>query len=89
MKTIRLLGALLLGLCIAVSSCGTGNDDTNRSAGSGSASQTTPNDSSGATSRSTSGVGEDNQDDSLGYPSNQSNLNAYSTSRKHDVKVPE
>jgi Flp pilus assembly protein TadD len=73
-----------LALCIALSSCGKVNDTEKGSEGSGSATETTPNDSSGAESRKAVGVGEDNQDDSLGYPSNQSNLNADSTSRKHD-----
>lgn len=83
---IKSLG-VILGLCAVLSSCGTNKNDTNRSEGSGSTSQTTPNDSSGAASRAAIGTGEDNQDDSLGYPSNQSNLNADSTRRKHDDKL--
>ncbi|MCF0040166.1 hypothetical protein [Dyadobacter fanqingshengii] len=82
LKSVLTMSAL--ALCISLSSCGTVNDSEKGSEGSGSKSETTPNDSSGAESRAATGVGEDNQDDSLGYPANQSNLNADSTSRKHD-----
>ncbi|WP_171037851.1 hypothetical protein [Dyadobacter luticola] len=82
---IRTAGSMLvLAAALTFASCGTEKGDKEGSEGSGSASQTTPNDSSGAESRAAMGVGEDNQDDSLGYPSNQSNLNADSTSKKHD-----
>jgi hypothetical protein len=85
MKAIKsILTASALGLCLGLTSCGKVNDYEKGSEGSGSASQTTPNDSSGAESTKAMGIGEDNQDDSLGYPSNQSNLNADSTRRKHD-----
>lgn len=67
-----------------LSSCDTANNSEKTSSGSGSESQSTPNDSSGAESRKEMGTGKDNQNDSLGYPSNQSNLNADSTSKKHD-----
>lgn len=88
MKALKSIFAMSgLALCIALSSCGTNNDTEKGSEGSGSASQTTPNDSSGAESTKALGVGEDNQDDSLGYPSNQSNLNADSTGRKHDDAI--
>jgi hypothetical protein len=83
-----ILPILALTICLTFASCGTERNDTEGSAGSGSASQTTPNDSSGVSSRSALGTGEDNQDDSLGYPSNQSNLNADSTRRKHDDPIP-
>ena len=84
MKTIKLMGAMLtLAIGLTLTSCGTTNDKVEGSAGSGSESQTTPNDSSGAESTKAMGVGEDNQNDSLGYPANQSNLNADSTSAKH------
>lgn len=76
------LAAIAISLCFL--SCGTINDKEKTSEGSGSASETTPNDSSGAASRKAMGVGDDNQDDSLGYPANQSNLNADSTSKKHN-----
>ncbi|MCF0069145.1 hypothetical protein LZD49_01595 [Dyadobacter sp. CY261] len=81
------LAAICLGTGILLASCGTANDQETTVEGSGSTSETTPNDSSGAESRKDIGVGEDNQKDSLGYPSNQSNLNADSTSRKHDDEV--
>ncbi|MCF0052852.1 hypothetical protein LXM25_22465 [Dyadobacter sp. LJ53] len=85
MKTLKsMLTMSALALCISLSSCGTVNDSEKGSEGSGSKSETTPNDSSGAESRAAKGIGEDNQNDSLGYPSNQSNLNADSTGRKHD-----
>ncbi|CAG5068824.1 hypothetical protein DYBT9623_01556 [Dyadobacter sp. CECT 9623] len=89
MKKLKTTGALLgLALCLCFASCSKENDDTEGSEGSGSATQTTPNDSSGAESRKAMGIGEDNQDDSLGFPSNQSNLNSDSTRSKHDDKVP-
>lgn len=77
MAIVALSGALLFG-------CDTINNRDKTSSGSGSESQTTPNDSSGAESRKDIGVGADNQDDSLGYPPNQSNLNSDSTRKKHD-----
>ncbi|WP_157486639.1 hypothetical protein [Dyadobacter alkalitolerans] len=89
LKSIITMSAF--AICMSLASCGTVNDSEKGSEGSGSKSETTPNDSSGAASRAATGVGEDNQNDSLGYPSNQSNLNADSTSRKHDdesVKKP-
>ncbi|NIJ52132.1 hypothetical protein [Dyadobacter arcticus] len=77
MKTNKIASAFLsLLISLTILSCGTERNDTEGSEGSGSATQTTPNDSSGASSRAATGVGDDNQDDSLGYPSNQSNLNA-------------
>jgi hypothetical protein len=76
------LAAIAISICFL--SCGTVNDKEKTIEGSGSTSETTPNDSSGAASRKAIGVGDDNQDDSLGYPSNQSNLNADSTKKKHD-----
>lgn len=78
---------LCMGAAAALASCDTINNREKTIEGSGSRSQTTPNDSSGAESRKDMGVGADNQDDSLGYPSNQSNLNADSTRRKHDDEV--
>jgi hypothetical protein len=82
------LKASLAMICIytsmLLSSCGTTNDNEKTIEGSGSETQSTPNDSSGAESRKAIGTGDDNQNDSLGYPSNQSNLNADSTSKKHD-----
>jgi len=73
-----MLGLAALMFC---SSCGKTNNDQNDS---GSDSQTTPNDSSGAASRKDIGVGADNQNEVAGYPSNQSNLNSDSTSKLHD-----
>ncbi len=78
---------LCMGAAVVLASCDTINNREKTIEGSGSRSQTTPNDSSGAESRKDMGVGADNQDDSLGYPSNQSNLNADSTRRKHDDEV--
>lgn len=75
-----------LGTSILLASCDTNNRKTTIE-GSGSRSETTPNDSSGAESRKDIGVGADNQVNLLGYPSNQSNLNADSTRKKHDDKV--
>lgn len=66
-------------------SCGRNDQGTEKMGGSGSESQTTANDSSGAESRKAMGVGEDNQNEVSGYPSNQSNLNSDSTSKRHDV----
>lgn len=76
-----------LGTSILLASCDTTNNRKTTIEGSGSQSETTPNDSSGAMSRKDMGVGADNQDDSLGYPSNQSNLNADSTRKRHDDTV--
>jgi uncharacterized lipoprotein NlpE involved in copper resistance len=85
MKIVKAtVASLSLILSLTIFSCGNVNDTEKTSAGSGSESQTTPNDSSAAASRKAMGTAEDNQKDSLGYPSNQSNLNADSTSRKHD-----
>jgi hypothetical protein len=82
MKMIKnSLGLLSLASLLFFASCGKEN---NRDTDSGSDSQTTPNDSSEAESRSAMGVGDGNQNDTLGYPSNQSNLNSPKTSRLHD-----
>ncbi len=80
---------IMLGIAAStlLASCDTTNNRNTTIEGSGSRSETTPSDSSGAISRKDMGVGADNQDDSLGYPSNQSNLNADSTRKKHDDKV--
>jgi hypothetical protein len=64
--------------------CDQNRGRTNNPGGSGSATETTPNDSSGAESNSALGVGEGKQKEMSGYPSNQSNLNSDSTSRRHD-----
>ncbi|TDE14497.1 hypothetical protein [Dyadobacter psychrotolerans] len=79
---MKFINILSLAALLAFASCGKEN---NQSSDSGSDSQTTPNDSSGAESRAASGVAEDNQKKVAGYPSNQSNLNSDSTSRLHDV----
>jgi hypothetical protein len=85
MKTLKINAAyLVLSLGLIGFSCGTTNDSEKSIEGSGSATQSTPNDSSEAKSVEPLGQGDDNQKDSLGYPSNQSNLNADSTRRKHD-----
>lgn len=83
MKTIKnSIGLLALATVLFCSSCG----KTQSSDGdSGSDSQTTPNDSSGAESRKAIGVDGDNQNDVPGYPSNQSNLNSDSTKKLHDM----
>ncbi|MCE6987814.1 hypothetical protein [Dyadobacter sp. CY323] len=85
MKSLKITASILaLSIGLSLASCGTEKNDMEGSAGSGSESQTTPNDSSSASSRTADGIGEDNQNDSLGYPPNQSNLNADSTRQKHD-----
>jgi len=76
------IGTLFLAAAMMCMSCG---KESNSTSDSGSDSQTTPNDSSGATSRAALGTGEGNQKEELGYPSNQSNLNSDSTRVKHDV----
>ena len=82
MKNIKnSIGILVVAIALMCSSCGKNKSDENDS---GSDSQTTANDSSGAESRAAMGVGEDNQNDTLGYPSNQSNLNSDSTKKLHD-----
>jgi hypothetical protein len=82
MKNLKNYAAVFSVLAaLSLTSCG---KDGGQSQGSGSSSETTPNDSSGATSRSALGVDEGQQRDKLGYPSNQSNLNSDSTSRLHD-----
>ncbi|WAC10594.1 hypothetical protein ON006_22965 [Dyadobacter pollutisoli] len=78
------MAIITIGAGVWLSSCGSTNDRENGIEGSGSKTETTPNDSSGAESKAAMGTNEDNQDDSLGYPSNQSNLNADSTRKKHD-----
>lgn len=88
MKRIKaILATACLGAGVLLASCGTTNDQEKTIEGSGSTSETTPNDSSGAESRKDIGVGADNQNEELGYPSNQSNLNADSTRKKHDDEV--
>lgn len=88
MKRIKaILVTACLGAGVFLASCGTTNDQEKTIEGSGSTSETTPNDSSGAESRKDIGVGADNQNEELGYPSNQSNLNADSTRKKHDDEV--
>jgi len=85
MKKLKATVAMAcLGAGMLLTSCDTTNNREKTIQGSGSQSETTPNDSSGAESRKDIGLGKDNQDDSLGYPSNQSNLNADSTRKKHD-----
>lgn len=82
MKNIKnSIGILGLAIILACSSCGKNKSDENDS---GSDSQTTANDSSGAESRKATGIAEDNQNDTLGFPSNQSNLNSSATSKLHD-----
>lgn len=85
MKNLKISFAILsLTSMMMLAACSTENNENTGSEGSGSRTQTTPNDSSGAESTKAMGVGEDNQNDSLGYPSNQSNLNPDSTRSKHD-----
>ncbi|WP_439585012.1 hypothetical protein [Dyadobacter bucti] len=82
MKTIgKSIGIFSLAIVLLCTSCG-----KDKSAGhdSGSDSQTTANDSSATPSRAALGTGEGGQKDTLGYPTNQSNLNSDSTSRLHD-----
>lgn len=83
MKILRnSIGTMCFAAMLMCMSCGKESNSTNDS---GSDSQTTPNDSSGAKSRSAMGTGEGNQKEELGYPSNQSNLNSDSTRKNHDV----
>ena len=86
MKAPKLIVTALLfsGLATMVA-CNNGTQNSSESNASGSESQTTKNDSSAAESRSAIGTDEDNQKKESGYPSNQSNLNSDSTSRKHDI----
>ncbi|KAA6432771.1 hypothetical protein FEM33_23970 [Dyadobacter flavalbus] len=85
MKQLKTTFAILgFASMILFSSCSTENNENEGSEGSGSRTEATPNDSSGAESTKAMGVGEDNQNDSLGYPSNQANLNPDSTRSKHD-----
>jgi len=81
-KIKRLIDISTFAAMMFCASCGGGKGANSNT--SGSESQTTANDSSGAESRSALGVGEDNQKKTLGYPSNQSNLNSDSTSKLHD-----
>jgi hypothetical protein len=74
MKMIRSsIVAISLAVMFTCMSCGKEANSTNDS---GSDSQTTPNDSSGAESRSAMGVGEGNQ---------KKELNSDSTRKRHDV----
>ena len=85
MKNLKIaFAALSLTSMLMLGACSTENNENKGSEGSGSRTETTPNDSSGAKSTKAMGVGEDNQDESLGYPSNQSNLNPDSTRKQHD-----
>ncbi|HEV7381728.1 MAG TPA: hypothetical protein VGN64_18155 [Dyadobacter sp.] len=80
MKTIQKYAAMLsVAVVITMASCG---KDAGQA--SGSDTETTPNDSSGAVSRSALGQDEGKQKTISGYPSNQSNLNSDSISRRHD-----
>ncbi|MCF0057063.1 hypothetical protein [Dyadobacter sp. CY356] len=80
-----IITAFAFSTLLFFTSCNNGTQNSNDSTGSGSATQTTPNDSSGADSRSAIGIDGDNQKKEPGYPSNQSNLNSDSTSQKHDM----
>ncbi|MCE7042451.1 hypothetical protein [Dyadobacter sp. CY312] len=83
MKILRnSIGTLCLAAALMCTSCGKESNSTNDS---GSDSQTTPNDSSGAASRAAMGTGEGNQKEVGGYPSNHANLNSDSTRKRHDV----
>lgn len=80
MKTIqKYAGIVAFAAMVSLASC---RQDAGEA--SGSDSETTPNDSSGAVSRSALGQDEGKQKKIGGYPSNQSNLNSDSTSRLHD-----
>ncbi|MCF2443540.1 hypothetical protein L0657_06185 [Dyadobacter sp. CY345] len=83
MKTIKNSIGLLAVAAMLV--CGSCAQEKTSDSDSGSDSQTTPNDSSGAESNRALGVDGDNQNDVPGYPSNQSNLNSDSTRMLHDV----
>ncbi|MDR6804728.1 hypothetical protein J2Y45_002964 [Dyadobacter sp. BE34] len=84
MKAFKIISMMVLLSTAALTGCDTINNKEKSTDEAGSKSQTTPNDSSGSESRKDMGLGEDNQKDSLGYPSNQSNLNSDSTRKKHD-----
>ena len=84
MKAFKIISMMVLLSTAALTGCDTINNKEKSTDEAGSTSQTTPNDSSGSESRKDMGLGEDNQKDSLGYPSNQSNLNSDSTRKKHD-----
>ncbi len=83
MKNIRNSIGLLAFATMLV--CGSCAQEKTSDSDSGSDSQTTPNDSSGAESKAALGIDEDNQKEVSGYPSNQSNLNSDSTRRLHDI----
>lgn len=80
-----IIAGLTFAALLAMTACNNGTQNSDENNGSGSATQTTPNDSSGVESKSAMGTDEDNQKKESGYPSNQSNLNSDSTSRKHDI----
>ena len=83
MKTIKSsIGILALATMLICGSCG---KERTSEGDSGSDSQTTPNDSSGAESSRAIGIDADNQNDVPGYPANQSNLNSDSTKKLHDI----
>jgi hypothetical protein len=77
------------GICLTALStlllCASCGKEKSADGDSGSDSQTTANDSSGAVSRKALGTDEGKQKEMSGYPSNQSNLNSDSTSKRHDV----
>jgi hypothetical protein len=77
--------ALACSALLFLSACNNGTQSAEGSEGSGSKTETTPNDSSGAESRKALGVDGDNQKDESGYPSNQSNLNSDSTQHSSDT----
>jgi hypothetical protein len=86
MKNLKkIMKIAVLPAALLVASCGQKDGNASKAYNSGSESQTTPNDSSGAESNKAMGVGEDNQKSVSGYPSNQSNLNSDSTSKRHDT----
>jgi hypothetical protein len=68
-----------------LSACNNGKDKNEGSEGSGSKTETTPNDSSGRESSRAMGIDGDNQKEESGYPSNQSNLNSDSTQHSPDT----
>jgi hypothetical protein len=77
--------ALAFTALLFLSACNNGTQKNEGSEGSGSKTETTPNDSSGAESTKAMGVDGDNQNDVPGYPSNQSNLNSDSTQHSPDT----
>lgn len=85
MRYLKSTAALAFSALLFFSACNSGKEKGEGSEGSGSKTETTPNDSSGAESTKAMGIDGDNQKEEAGYPSNQSNLNSGSTQHSSDT----